>query len=79
VDAEEARDLLRCAIDAGAIILDEIATTWQVADMNHGTCIEGVVGDFLQHQATQLVPADTSFLLQPFNRSEADPVLALEY
>jgi hypothetical protein len=41
--------------------------------------VERVVGQFLEHQSDQFILGDTGLLLQPFDRAEERPVLALEF
>ena len=78
-DAEQVRDLFRRAADAIAGVFDEVATTRQLPDADRTARVERVVGDFLQHQAAQLVGSDTGFLLQAFDGAEGGPVFALEF
>ena len=63
-DGEQPRDLLRRAVDAGAVVLDEVAALGQLADADAGPGVERVVGQLLQHQTAQLARRDASLLLR---------------
>ena len=67
------------AVDAGAVVLDEVAAIGQLADADAGSGVERVVGQLLQDQTAQLVRRDASLLLQPLDGAEAGPVGPLEF
>jgi hypothetical protein len=80
-DAEQAGDLFRRAVDAAAIVLDEVAAPLgQLADLDQVRAnVESVVGNLLQHQSGKDVRGDASLLGEALDVTEAGPVLALEF
>ena len=64
-DAEQARDLFRRAVDAAAVVLDEVAAVRQSPDADAGSGVERVVGQFLQHQRRSLFAGTPAFCCSP--------------
>src|SRR5262249_19210939 len=57
VDAEQARNVFRRTINAGAIVLDDIAAIFRkLLDRNLGAVVETVIGELLENKLRQLVP-----------------------
>ena len=67
------------AVDAGAVVLDEVAAVRPARRCGPGAGVERVVGQLLQHQPAQLVRRDAGLLLQPLDGAEGGPVGPLEF
>ena len=62
----------RRAVDAAAVVLDEVAAIGQLADVDVGVGIEAVVGQLLQHQPGAACPSATpAFCFKPLDGAEA--------
>jgi hypothetical protein len=61
------------------LVFDEIAAALERAHSHRRSSVEGVIGQFLQNQASQLALGHACLLLQALDGAEAHPVGALEF
>lgn len=78
-DAKQPRNLFRRAVDAGAVVRDEVTAAGRLAELDGGPEIESVVGQFLEGETAEQGLGDTGLLLKAIDGAEQRPVFALEF
>ena len=70
-DAEQAGDVFGTAVDAGTVVIDDVAALdGQSADLDNGSGIEPIIGQLFQDQFRQLIAGDTGLLGQAVETAE---------
>lgn len=78
-NAEQLRDLLRRAVETGAVVRDVEPVAVDLSGLGPRAGVKTIVGDFFEYEPPQSRGGDTCLLLQALDRAEQSPVLALEF